>query len=273
MSSFFAKNLTNFLKMPKIGIKFNKKVIFKMLYILFSPAETKNFGGEKQKLSRNILFSLDKRIEILNEYKKIISSNDINAIKELFGLNNDSEINEYISDIYNSHAINAIQRYNGVAYNYLNYNTLTKAEQYYICNHLLIFSNLFGVIRADDKIPIYKVKQGQNIGHINPDSFYKNAYTQELDNLLSNHEILDLRAGYYDKFYKITTPHTTLKFLKENKIVSHWAKAYRGIILRELAKSKIESIEDFLKLDIESLKIKEIKIVKNKTEIVFDILS
>ncbi|MEA3227648.1 MAG: peroxide stress protein YaaA, partial [Campylobacterota bacterium] len=63
-----------------------------------------------------------------------------------------------------------------------------------------------------------------------------------------------------------------LKFLKNGKTVSHWAKAYRGIVLKELAKNNITSLAEFQSLEIDSLKIKEIKVIKNKTEIVYDII-
>ena len=65
-----------------------------------------------------------------------------------------------------------------------------------------------------------------------------------------------------------------LYFSKEKrrgKVVSHWAKAYRGIVLREIAKAGIETLEDFIKLPIEGLTIKEIQTKKNKTEIIYEI--
>lgn len=73
-------------------------------------------------------------------------------------------------------------------------------------------------------------------------------------------------------FYKITKPYTTLKFLKGGKTVSHWAKAYRGIVLREIAKQGVKSLKEFMALEIDTLQIKEIKTIKNKTEIVYDIV-
>ena len=84
--------------------------------------------------------------------------------------------------------------------------------------------------------------------------------------------MLDLRAGYYDKFYKISKPYTTLKFLKDGKSVSHWAKAYRGIVLREAAKHNVTSLNEFHKLNIENLHVRDIQTIKNKTEIVYDII-
>ena len=94
-----------------------------------------------------------------------------------------------------------------------------------------------------------------------------------MENYLAEEEILDLRAGFYDKFYKPKKAYTTLKFIKDGKVVSHWAKAYRGIVLREIAKAGIESIEDFMKLPIENLTIHEIQTKKNKTEIIYNIES
>ncbi|WP_297484048.1 peroxide stress protein YaaA, partial [Sulfurimonas sp.] len=111
-----------------------------------------------------------------------------------------------------------------------------------------------------------------SIGNITPEKFYKKRFSYQIDLYLNAHEVLDLRAGYYDKFYKSTKPYTTLKFLKNGKTVSHWAKAYRGIVLREIAKHNIVSIEAFMQLEIEGLNVAEIKVIKNKTEIVYNIV-
>jgi len=92
-----------------------------------------------------------------------------------------------------------------------------------------------------------------------------------MESYLKDEEILDLRAGFYDKFYKPAKPYTTLKFIKEGKVVSHWAKAYRGIVLREIAKAGIENMNDFMKLPIDGLSIHEIQTKKNKTEIIYNI--
>jgi len=102
--------------------------------------------------------------------------------------------------------------------------------------------------------------------------FYKKRFSYQLDLYLKDDEILDQRAKYYEKFYKITKPYTTLKFLKNNKVNSRWAKAYRGIVLREIAKHNIESIDQFQSLEIEGLQIKEIKVIKNKREIIYNIV-
>ena len=240
-----------------------------MLKILFSPSEGKNIGGNEEK--KELLGSNEARFEILNEYNNIIKNSDEEEICKLFGFKKFSDCIAYINDIFNSPLMHAIQRYQGVAYDYLEYNSLNIDAQNYLKENTIIFSNLFGAVLGGDTIPNYKVKQGNDIGKIIPDKFYRERFSYQLDLYLSNDEILDLRAGYYDKFYKPNMPYTTLKFLKGGKVVSHWAKAYRGIVLREIAKANVKSMDEFMALEIEGLIAQEIKKIKNKTEIVYRI--
>ncbi|WP_321779248.1 YaaA family protein [Sulfurimonas sp.] len=241
-----------------------------MLKILFSPSEGKNSGGSESK--RALLGSNEARKNILDEYNKIVLNSDETQIKKLFGFKKFDDCKIYMNDVCNSSLMSAIQRYKGVAYNYLDYNSLDASAHKYLKLNTIIFSNLYGPILGGDTIANYKVKQGNDIGDIIPDKFYKDRFSYQLDLFLSKDEILDLRAGYYEKFYKVTKPYTTLKFLKNGKSVSHWAKAYRGLVLRELAKRDIHSMEEFMSLEIEGLNIKEIKVIKNKTEIIYDIV-
>ena len=241
-----------------------------MLKILFSPSEGKNAGGHESK--KELFGATHARDEILKAYSEIVLSDDEEAIKRLFGFKKFSDCKPYIVDIFDAPLMHAIERYEGVAYDYLKYKAQDNLTQHYLREHTLIFSNLYGPILGGDTIANYKVKQGNSIGDITPDKFYKERFSYQLDLYLSEHDVLDLRAGYYEKFYKVTKPYTTLKFLKNGKTVSHWAKAYRGIVLREIAKAQIDSLEAFNTLEIEGLSVHEIKKTKNKTEIVFNIV-
>jgi len=241
-----------------------------MLKILFSPSEGKNSGGTQPR--RELLGAPNARDEILTAYNEIVLSKDEELIKNLFGIKKWNDCEPYINDVYNSPLMSAVERYQGVAYDYLRYKELNENTQEYLKQNTIIFSNLYGPLLGGDPIANYKVKQGNDIGEIIPDKFYKERFTYQLDLYLSSDEILDLRAGYYDKFYKVTKSYTTLKFLKNGKTVSHWAKAYRGIVLREIAKHDIKSIEEFMSLEIEGLSVAEIKVTKNKTEIVYNIV-
>lgn len=241
-----------------------------MLKILFSPSENKNSGGSEKK--EDILGTYKAREDILNAYANIINSKNKAQITQLFGLKKYSNCEPYMHDIFNTQYMFAIERYSGVAYDYLNFNTLSEMQKEYLKSNTIIFSNLYGAILGGDVIANYKVKQGNTIGDVVPDKFYKERFSYQLDLYLAGHDILDLRAGYYDKFYKPTKSYTTLKFLKNGKTVSHWAKAYRGIVLREIAKAQISSLDDFMHLEIENLQIHEIKEQKLKREIVYNII-
>jgi cytoplasmic iron level regulating protein YaaA (DUF328/UPF0246 family) len=62
-----------------------------------------------------------------------------------------------------------------------------------------------------------------------------------------------------------------MKFLKGGKVVSHWAKAYRGSIAKELAQQQPENEQEFQKICFENLEIKEIIKRKNLSEYIFNI--
>ena len=241
-----------------------------MIQILFSPSEGKNFTHTHTEM--RLLGGLETRREILDAYNAIVLSENEELIKTLFGYKKFQECTPYICDIFSAPTTKAIQRYKGVAYEYLEYETLTEEAKKYVDTHTIIFSNLFGAIRADDLIPVYKVKQGNAIGEIKPEEFYEKRFSYQLDLYLGDSEILDLRAGYYDKFYKPSRPFTTLKFLKNGKVVSHWAKAYRGMVLREMAQHDIQTLDEFIKMPLQNLQIQEIRTQKNKTEIIYTIM-
>ena len=241
--------------------------------ILLAPSETKQAGG-KDSFDINKL-SFDKlsltRKELLSAYQHIIDTKNMLLIKKMFGFKKDTDIQNYLVDILSQPTLKAIQRYTGVAYDYINYQSLDKNAQTYIDKNVLIFSNLFGILKADDFIPTYRLKQGEPINTIYTDKAYKESLKPILDEYLQDKDILDLRANYYQKFYKISHPYTTLKFLKNGKVVSHWAKAYRGIVLKTIAQNNTQTIQDFLKLQIENLSIKEIIERKAYTEVIYEI--
>ncbi|OHE18266.1 MAG: hypothetical protein A2540_07760 [Sulfurimonas sp. RIFOXYD2_FULL_37_8] len=242
-----------------------------MLKILFSPSENKKNGGKETK--KELFGSNDARENILSEYNNILKNRDEEIIKELFGFKKFNDCLPYINNVFDSPLMCAIERYDGVAYDYLDFNSLDERAKEYIKTNTIIFSNLYGPLLGGDTIANYKINQGNNVGKFVPDKFYKERFSYQLDLYLANNEILDLRAGYYDKFYEIKKPHTTLKFLKDGKIISHWAKAYRGLVLRAAARNAINSIQEFMALEIDGLSVAEIKVIKNKTEIIYNIMN
>ncbi|MDP1785188.1 MAG: YaaA family protein [Sulfuricurvum sp.] len=244
------------------------------MVILFAPSEGKRPGGEAPSLSSmSLIFPhlYDKRLEVISKYQNVIRDGEYSDLKELFGLKDEKEFERFKIPYDRALTMKAIERYDGVAYDYLGYGRLSCEEQSYIDEKVILFSNLFGPISAGDFIPDYKLKQGASINTMAPEKFYKKHFTGPLDELIGDQEVLDLRAGFYDKFYTCDRPPMTLKFLKEGKVVSHWAKAYRGIVLRTMAQNQIRSLSDFRAMKIDGLTITDVVETQKKQEIIYTI--
>ena len=241
--------------------------------ILLAPSETKKSGGILSFNPSTLLFEslLPHRTKLLHSYINVLQQGDMQILSKMFGIKKEADILKHKKDIIHELTMKAIERYTGVAFDYLGYVKLNTSAQTYIDENVILFSNLWGPIRANDLIPEYKLKQGEPVSDIKTEKFYHEHSAHLMEAYLKDEEILDLRAGFYDKFYKPSKPYTTLKFIKDGKVVSHWAKAYRGIVLREIAKAGVTSIEAFMKLPIEGLSIHEIQTKKNKTEIIYNI--
>ena len=243
--------------------------------ILLAPSENKLQGGTLPPLEANkLLFgeANSARLTLLQNYNTFIHSAPQEELAKLFGVKDLKKVADFRSDIFNSATMRAIERYSGVAFEHLQLRQLPLDAQEYIESNTIIFSNLFGPILASDTIPYYKLKQGEKLEGVAIEKFYKEEYSSLLDDYLISEDILDLRAGFYDKFYKPSKPYTTLKFIKNGKVVSHWAKAYRGIVLREIAKANIGSLEEFKNFTIEGLEFVEAKTTKLKTERIYKIV-
>jgi cytoplasmic iron level regulating protein YaaA (DUF328/UPF0246 family) len=240
--------------------------------ILLAPSESKNSGGSGKFTLEQLSFRelTPTRKELVAKYEQILQSGNIEQIKELFGIKKEQELQKYLQGL-NTPTLKAIERYSGVAFDYIEYSNLEQSAKEYIDKNVILFSNLFGPILASDPLPLYKVKQGSTLDGIKPEQLYSKAAKEPLDRYLENEEILDLRAGFYNKFYKPSRPYTTLKFLKGGKVVSHWAKAYRGIVLKAAANAQLDSVEALIAHPIPTLSLLEIRKSKTKQEIIYEI--
>jgi cytoplasmic iron level regulating protein YaaA (DUF328/UPF0246 family) len=242
--------------------------------ILLAPAETKIDGGYglpfcKENFYLDSLF--DSKKIVFDKYQEFISKNDIEKLSSWFGLKNLDEVKKYSIPLENQPTIKAIQRYTGVVFKALNYDSLDKTGQKYCDENVMIFSNLFGVLNGGDLIPNYKYKQGAKLPNFDIERFYKQNLKNLLDEYLGD-EVLDLRAKYYDKFYKPKALCIEFKFIKNKKVVSHWAKYYRGLVLRQIAQNNITSFAQLVNLPFDGLKLIEIKQSKNIKTFIMDIV-
>ncbi|GAX86733.1 conserved hypothetical protein [Lebetimonas natsushimae] len=229
--------------------------------ILLAPSERKTKGGESPPINKNSFkfFEIyEKRVEIIKKYDKFLQKTE--DIKN-FGDDKTS--------VFSRPTKKAILRYSGVAFEYLDYPTLDIDSQTYIDENVLIFSNLFGVISAKDLIPFYTLKQGAKPG-FDIYKAHKEIFTPILDEINEKEIFIDLRAKFYEKIYKPKNA-ITFKFIKNSKVVSHFAKAYRGKLTRIIAINKPNSVEELLKINFPDIKVIEIIEKKGIKEIVSEV--
>jgi len=244
-----------------------------LLYTLFSPAESKEAGGNLPPINpKSFIFPLlcDKRLELLGKFENYKKTLDEKELLEFFELKSLDGSSEYRDSIFELPTQKAILRYSGVAYKALDFYSLPQSAKQYIFESTVIFSNLFGPLLAKDEVPNYKLKQGAKIDGIDAAKHYKKEFSDALDDMFEGCEIVDLLAGYYEKFYTPKVRTLKPKFLKNGKIVSHNAKEHRGLFLREIALANAKNIDDIMKIEIKNLKLVEIVEKNNYIEPIFE---
>jgi hypothetical protein len=118
----------------------------------------------------------------------------------------------------------------------------------------------------------YSIFTAYNLNGFKTESFYKEHFSDAIDAWIGNESVLDLRAGFYEKFYTLKRPYVTMKFLKNGKVVSHFAKAYRGEVLRQIAIHQPHDEKELGEIHFKGLHIHEIITQKLKREYVFTII-
>ncbi|MDR2635879.1 MAG: YaaA family protein [Campylobacteraceae bacterium] len=231
--------------------------------VLFSPSEDKSeLDAHEGVLENSICFSpkFQIRKRCIDIYNQILSDKDEKELSKLFGFKNKKDIDKFAPIKFDACKMQkAVLRYTGTAYANLKYETLDKPSQDFIDENVMIFSNLFGPVLAGNFLPYYKIKQGESLRGFDMGSYYKENFESDIDKWLDGELVVDLRAGFYEKFYQPKTPHITMKFYKNGKILSHFAKVYRGLILRELSIYRPRNIEELQEINFQNLTINDIK--------------
>lgn len=133
--------------------------------------------------------------------------------------------------------------YTGVLYDALDLTSLEGPARRRATRWLGIMSSVFGVVRPNDPIPAYRLSGDTNLPGIGLISTF---WRDRLDDVLSPAAgtglVIDLRSGMYAAFWRppsLIGPHVaTLRVLhevgRERKVVSHFNKATKGRITRDL---------------------------------------
>ena len=145
-------------------------------------------------------------------------------------------------DIFKSRCAHAIDRYTGVVYQHLDWNTLSEQAKKYMEDNVLIFSGLFGMTTPLTLIPDYKLKM--NVLSL------QYHWTPVLTEALKDEDLIfDLLPQVYRKAYSPNSNTIQIEFKEEGKgntrAAGHYGKAVKGKFIRFLSENQISNIKDF----------------------------
>lgn len=213
------------------------------MLIVLPPSETKSFGGDHPPLDWDSLSFPE-----LNSVRKQIAA-DLVALDDPFAvlgisdkLAAEAEANQ---ELLTSPTTSAILRYTGVLYDALSADTLPNEA----LQRLAIGSALFGVVRAGDLIPHYRLSGGTKLPtRSSATPTLKSRWGGLITEVLSSADdlVVDLRSGTYQQLGRLKTAITvrveSVQPDGSRKVVSHFNKHYKGELARVLALSEQDPI-------------------------------
>lgn len=215
------------------------------MLVLLPPSETKRDGGDGPRLDLDALSfpALNPvRRELADELVKLAA--DPSAARSALGLSprQDAEI-ERNAALWTAPTRPALDRYTGVLYDALDARSLRGAAAARARERLVVGSALFGLVRADDPIPAYRLSAGSAL----PGSPTLAArWRPALDPVLAGlgELVVDLRSGSYAALGRIpgAVRVTVLAEHADGRrtVVSHFNKAHKGRLARLLAGTRAE---------------------------------
>jgi uncharacterized protein len=213
--------------------------------LLLPPSETKAPGGDGAPLDLAVLTAPELtgvRAEIAESLVKL--AGDVPAARTALGLSpkQDAEIARN-AELWTSPTRPAVERYTGVLYDALAVRAMTRAQRSRAGRRLAVGSALFGLVRAEDPIPAYRLSAGSTLpGLPTLRAMWKPALSPVLAAV--DELVVDLRSGSYAALAPVPGA-VTLEVLSERpdgsrSVVSHFNKAHKGRVARLLALSTAE---------------------------------
>ena len=205
----------------------------KKIKILIPPSEGKLSGGKYEKLST--ISDITKiLINGINSYK-----DDLSKLYGVTGKALEKAIRTN-KNILSSMTLPAIERYSGVVYKAIDYNSIENKNLF--DERVLILSALFGLLSPKEKIPDYKLK----INKLDTTKLWKDELKGKLDDFF----VIDLLPKTHRKVISYKDGIAVDFFITKNNIKKpsgHNGKYIKGRFVRWLIENDIRSPDEFHK--------------------------
>lgn len=126
----------------------------------------------------------------------------------------------------------AIERYSGVLYDALDAASLDATARAWVSEHVAIGSALFGLVRADDEIPDYKLPHSTRV----PGTTLRRVWA-EVGELMQGGLVVDMRSKAYSALLPVAGAIAFDVVDEHGVALSHWNKHAKGDFVRRLAQS------------------------------------
>lgn len=226
-----------------------------MLFLL-PPSETKRLGGvEGTSLDFDALSF--KRLEPAR--RKAVaavvrlsrdSEASMKALKLGATLRDEVQRNRVVKT---SETSRALERYTGVVYDPIGAEGLAEEAWTWAGEHVVIHSALFGLVRATDPIPAYRLSQDSKL----PDLALRTLWTGPVSRVLADEPapIIDLRSEGYAELGPAPTGSAYLRVVSGTKdgegrrrALNHFNKKTKGTLIARLLASRptLDGVDDFV---------------------------
>jgi cytoplasmic iron level regulating protein YaaA (DUF328/UPF0246 family) len=134
----------------------------------------------------------------------------------------------------------AARLYTGVLYDALDLGSLPPDAYALTKRSIVIFSGLWGAVRPADRIPPYRCSMSVSLSGLGGlGAFWRGALAGPLTELAGGGVVLDLRSSMYLPAWVPDGPLAervvAVRVLHDGKVVSHFNKATKGRLVRDLA--------------------------------------
>ncbi|MEP7019493.1 MAG: peroxide stress protein YaaA [Pseudonocardiales bacterium] len=230
--------------------------------ILLPPSETKSWGGRGRPLAARLDASAlaEPRAVVLDALHALVRGDPGPARTALLlppGLADDALAAN--AAVAHSPTTPALRRYTGVVYAGMDFAQLAPAAQRIAGRSTLIYSGLFGVVRGDEPVPLYRVPAKAvlpGLGIVG--TFWRRALQDVVPAMLGRGLVVDLRSGDYSAMWRPDAAQAgrvlTIRVLSPNQrggyaVLSYPSKFAKGrlaaaLITRTAAGEPVEHLHD-----------------------------
>ena len=217
------------------------------MLILLPPSETKHRGGSDEPVRLETLAfpELNRtRSGLITAVGKLSARPKAAAAALGLGPRQLDELDANL-ELLTAPTMPAIERYTGVLYDAFDVATFRPAERRRASERVAIASALFGLVRAEDRIPAYRLSAGSKLPRrASMPSIWKPQVQPLLAGIAEHELIVDLRSGAYQSLGTASAA-VTVRVLSERPdgsrgVVSHFNKSTKGQLARLLVQASTE---------------------------------